>query len=518
MNEGAPFGFEQVMESQGRLQSWEILKEEAEKVGEDLTAALQELESIFETEITAIEGIEGSEEKDKAIAEFMGSIENRILPILDEIVRVNETPIPSREQIVETAITLFNEVGVSGQEKEVANLILEIFKKEFGEENIEVEFDEAHKNPEINGDVGNMRIVVKGNSEKEKICLSSHMDMVVAANGEGRKDFQITPDGRLINATGEHNLGADDKMGAAAIIEAIKLVKEADIDHGDIVVLQTIYEEDLLRGAKNMDPNLVRDVKNIYVLDGEHPSDIITSGVAKSNWRVELTHDTKVHTAMNPEDAPNLLFTAARAITKISERISYNGWWQNNKKTGVSINVGTDDTFFRENDMKDGNITGKPQSRNSAKTIEGTIRIPPEAKTSTGETMKEDEIRLAILTEMEEILKEAVDETKGEKGQATARLIAENPYPSFEVDKDRPIVTDAIRAAIRSGQFPKTKGVEAGTEANFFNTMANAQGHKIEAIVLGVGIEKIHSEKEAVILSEAEKIVIQVYNLIKEKS
>ena len=77
-------------------------------------------------------------------------------------------------------------------------------------------------------------------------------------------------DGDYITSDGKTIVGADDKCGVAAIVEAMYLLEESNIPHGDIQLLLTICEEIGLVGAKHMDPSDIK-AKYGFVLDSGPP-------------------------------------------------------------------------------------------------------------------------------------------------------------------------------------------------------------------------------------------------------
>ena len=103
--------------------------------------------------------------------------------------------------------------------------------------------------------------------------FSAHMDTVVP--GENIKpqirDGYIYSDGTTI-------LGSDDKAGIAAILEAIRHIKENNIEHGDIELVFFIAEEGGLFGSKHLDYSLVQS-KMAFILDSGGPvGDVIVQG------------------------------------------------------------------------------------------------------------------------------------------------------------------------------------------------------------------------------------------------
>jgi tripeptide aminopeptidase len=82
--------------------------------------------------------------------------------------------------------------------------------------------------------------------------LSAHLDTVSPGKSINPivGDTYITSDGTTI-------LGADDKAGIAAIIEAIRILDEEHIPYPPVELVFTIAEEGGLNGSKYLDYSLV---------------------------------------------------------------------------------------------------------------------------------------------------------------------------------------------------------------------------------------------------------------------
>ena len=100
---------------------------------------------------------------------------------------------------------------------------------------LEVTVDDA--GPKVGCDTGNVIGKLKGTTNGEPILFSCHMDTVSPGVGIQPiiKDGTIYSDGTTI-------LGGDDKAGIAAIVEAIRVLKEENIPHGDIELSFSVYE------------------------------------------------------------------------------------------------------------------------------------------------------------------------------------------------------------------------------------------------------------------------------------
>ena len=74
-------------------------------------------------------------------------------------------------------------------------------------------------------------------------------------------------------------LGGDDKAGLVAILEAIRVLRERRLPHGDLEVVLTICEENGLLGAKHFDTGRLR-AKRGLVLDVDGVCELITRAPA----------------------------------------------------------------------------------------------------------------------------------------------------------------------------------------------------------------------------------------------
>ncbi len=106
--------------------------------------------------------------------------------------------------------------------------------------NAEVD-DAAHV---VHGDTGNVLIKVPAtNSALPTLLFSAHMDTVRPTTCA-----ELHPDG-CFRSNGGEVLGADDRSGICAITAAVDVIRQRNIQHGDLLLLFTIAEEIGLKGA-----------------------------------------------------------------------------------------------------------------------------------------------------------------------------------------------------------------------------------------------------------------------------
>ncbi len=152
-----------------------------------------------------------------------------------------------------------------------------------------VEVDDAGE--KVGGETGNLLARFAGTKPgATPFLLSGHMDTVGPA-----EKIHVRVEGDIVRSDGTTVLGGDDKAGIGAILEAIRVLREQKIPHGDIEVVLSICEETGLLGAKHFDTGrltarrgLVLDVdgvcelitRNLGVIEGGLSTNIVPARVS----------------------------------------------------------------------------------------------------------------------------------------------------------------------------------------------------------------------------------------------
>src|SRR5215470_13827224 len=145
------------------------------------------------------------------------------------------------DRIKDEFLDLTSITSMSRREGAIARR-LEVILKGMG---ASVELDDAGE--KIGGETGNILARFAGTKPgAPPFLLSGHMDTVGPA-----EKIRPVVDGDVVRTDGTSVLGGDDKAGVVAILEAIRVLRERSIPHGDIEVVLTICEEFGLMGAKN---------------------------------------------------------------------------------------------------------------------------------------------------------------------------------------------------------------------------------------------------------------------------
>ncbi len=182
-------------------------------------------------------------------------------------------------------------------------------KKVLEDIGLEVTIDDAGE--KAGGNTGNIIAKLKGEENYIPLIFSAHMDTV-----EPCKDIMPVMEGDRIVSKSDTILSSDDKAGIAAIIEALRSIKEDKLSHGDIEVVLTICEEIGMYGAKNLNiENLKGEICYILDCDGE-PGTIIKQGPAKDIIK-GIFKGKKAHAGVSPEKGISAIQIAADAISNM---------------------------------------------------------------------------------------------------------------------------------------------------------------------------------------------------------
>lgn len=365
----------------------------------------------------------------------------------------------NRERLVNEFLELVSLDSLSKAEKQVA----EALKNKFIEMGIEVIEDDAGQ--KIGGNTGNLIATVRGNKDVPAILLMAHMDTVIP--GIGKKAII---EGDIIKSDGTTVLGGDDFGGIVSILEAIRVIRERNIEHGDIQVAFTIAEEIGLLGAKNLDYSKI-NAKFGFVMDsgGKIGTVAVT---APSQTKIDVVIKGKAaHAGMEPEKGVNAIQIAAEAISqmtlgRIDEETTANVGIING---GRATNVVCDNVEVR----------AEARSRNIEKLQMQT------------EHMKECFIKAA------------------EKFGGIAEIQASVAYPPFNIAKDAKIISFLEKGAKEAGVDLVLEATGGGSDTNIIN------GKGIEAVDISVGMDKVHSVEERININDIIKATEFLIGIIK---
>ncbi|QAY66225.1 M20/M25/M40 family metallo-hydrolase [Paenibacillus protaetiae] len=303
--------------------------------------------------------------------------------------------------------------------------------------------------------------------QAEKIFFTSHMDTV--APGNGIKP-QLDEDG-YIRSDGTTILGADDKAGIAAMLEAIRVLQEQSIPHGQIQLVITVGEESGLVGAQALDVSKL-DAAFGYAIDSNGSiGDIAVAAPTQAKVDIEI-FGKSAHAGVNPQDGISAFEVAAAAIAAMP--------------------------LGRVDEETTANI-GKIEGGGATNVVCDYVKIVAEARSLVQHKLDSQ------VEAMRQAVKEAADRF-GARGEVHARTA----YPAYQYEDSDRVVQFAKRAITSIGLTPRTFRSGGGSDANIFN------GFGVPTVNLSVGYENIHTTKEQIKAADLAKLAELVLAIIKQ--
>lgn len=328
----------------------------------------------------------------------------------------------------------------------------------------EVRFDNA--NEKFPSNTGNLIARRGDTTQPEALLLSSHMDTVVPGIG-------VKPQVRegYVYSDGTTILGGDDKAGIAAIIEALAAAQDQGIATKPVEIAFCIAEEGGLNGSRHMDYSMVNAKRGIVLDSGGAPGEIIVRGPAQDKIDVKVK-GKPAHAGVCPEEGISAIQVAASAINRMQ-----------------LLRIDGDTTA---------NI-GLIQGGQATNIVCPEVVIKAEARSQSND-------KLTLQTQhMVSCFEQAAAEFHAE-----AQITVERAYDAFHVAEDASIVVDVTAAMKALGLEPQYKSTGGGSDTNNYNK------HGIEAVNLGVGMEKVHTLEERISLENLQKSAALVLQLIRQ--
>lgn len=343
--------------------------------------------------------------------------------------------------------------------------IAAVLKNKFIELGLDVTEDDSKE--KTGHGAGNLICSLKGNKkEADPIYFTSHMDTVVPGNGikPSIKDDFIVSDGSTI-------LGSDDKAGIAAIFETICMLKENNIEHGDIQFVITAGEESGLVGAKALDGSLI-NAKYGYAIDSNGPvGNLIVAAPTQAKLFAVMKGKT-AHAGLAPEKGVSAITLAARAIAKMP--------------------------LGRIDDETTANI-GRFEGGKQTNIVCDYVDILAEARSLTPKKMEKQ------VAKMKEVFESVAKEYGG-----SAEVDVQIMYPGFNLEANDEVVKVAQKAAKSIGRESNLKKSGGGSDANIIS------GLGIPTVNLAVGYEDIHTTNERIPVEELIKVTELVTAIVQE--
>lgn len=322
-----------------------------------------------------------------------------------------------------------------------------------------VEVDDAGE--KIGGETGNLLARFTGTKAGvPPFLLSAHMDTVGPA-----EKIHLVVEGDIVRTDHTTVLGGDDKAGIVAIFEAIRVLRERNIPHGDIEVVLSICEETGLLGAKHFDTGRIR-AKRGLVLDVDGVCELITRAPAANRLSFMVT-GLEAHAGVCPERGMSAIQIASEAI--------------------AGMKLGRVDEETTAN-------LGVIQGGLSTNIVPTRVVIHGEARSLDAGKLEAQTQHMRGRFE-EAAARHSVRLEQGER-RASVEIKVERQYERLDIADRAPVVMLVAGAARGLGRPFKTRATGGGSDANVYATRG------IEVANLGCGMRDIHTVNEWVDLKD----------------
>jgi len=310
---------------------------------------------------------------------------------------------------------------------------------------------------------GNVYATLPGNTDGEPIILCAHMDTVVPGNGIK----PVVEDG-VVRSSGDTVLGADDKSGVAAIVEAMRCVVEQGLPHPTVQAVFTVCEEIGLFGSRYMDYDRLVG-KRAAVMDSSTPGTIVSAGPGQYKIKAEVI-GRKAHAGGGPERGISAIQVLCEAISNMKQlRID----------PETTANIGSIHAEYPTNIVAErAEMLAECRSRNEAK-LE------------------------AQADHMEACLKLACDKYGAELKVERIRL-----YDPYAHDENAPFIQEVCQAMEELGITPRLLPGGGGSDVN------NMVQHGISALMIGTGMANVHTTQEFIKVEDLEQTARLMLKLI----
>lgn len=309
------------------------------------------------------------------------------------------------------------------------------------------------------GDCPTIFSLLKG-SKNSSITLSAHMDVV-----EPNKGVKIIEEGNIIRTDGSTTLGGDDKAGLAVILYVLEYLVKNNIEHEDIYCIITPGEEAGMLGARNINWEEVykniNPAKDTIVLDNAGKSKYIAYQAPACNHFEIIIHGKKAHAGIEPEKGISSIKVISEIISKME--------------------------ILRIDELTTANISYIHADFPTNVVADKTI-CKGELRSHSYEKINE------MLNSYDKICKEVCDKYK-----ATYDFNHIQAYPLLKSKDDLKLAKNFQKSYSKIGVKSELQIIGGGSDANFFAEEG------FNAIIIGVGMQKVHTTEEYLEVDEMEK-------------
>jgi tripeptide aminopeptidase len=307
---------------------------------------------------------------------------------------------------------------------------------------------------------GNLFFRIRGGLDREPLFFNCHLDTVEPGTG-----IKVVRRDDLFTSLGNTVLGSDDKAGIAALVEALRVIREHDLPHIPMEYVFTTCEEIGLLGAKALNPTHIR-AKMGYALDSSGFGRVIIGAPASNRLKITI-QGIAAHAGLHPERGINAITLAGKALAKAP--------------------LGRID---EESTVNFGTIQGGAASN-----------IVPEQVIIEGEVRSHSPKKLNQLTrEIEQVFHTTIEDWEDPFGEANGLpkldFRATPDFSVMQLSTQDTVIRLIDQAAATIGMELSYEVAGGGSDANIFN------GYGLQTAIVATGMTHVHSMDEQVRLQD----------------
>jgi tripeptide aminopeptidase len=365
--------------------------------------------------------------------------------------RLPEADYPRAEELLMEMLAI---PGVSGREARVMEFITRQLRGA-GVSETALAFDQAHQRSTLKGDSGNLVLRLPGTIRGPRRMLTAHVDTVPLAEGVKpvRRGDWIVP------ADESTALGADDRAGAAVVLNAALEILRRKLDHPPLTFLWTVQEEVGLFGARHARVGMLGKPRLAFNFDGGSPDKMTIGATGGYRMKIEVS-GVASHAGGAPEEGVSAIVIASLAIAELH-------------KTGWHGQIGK------------GGRRGTSKGGNATNVVTPLVKIRAEARSH------DPAFRGRIVSSIERAFRKAAKSVRNVEGVCgDVRIEGHLDYEAFQLGDDEPCVLAAEAAVSSIGGEPIRAVCNGGLDANWLSKRG------IPTVTLGCGQINPHTTRE----------------------
>ncbi|MCP4231884.1 MAG: M20/M25/M40 family metallo-hydrolase [bacterium] len=361
-----------------------------------------------------------------------------------------------KDRLLTTFLELCRIDSISKDERAVADYVISKIGDKY-------DVNEDAAGSKIGGNAGNLYVYIPGIGEPVMFC--AHLDTV----GPVGAIEPVLGDDEIIRSAGDTVLGGDDKVALAALLELTEIIDDIP-NHRPAEMVITVAEEIGLLGAYNFDVSLIKSKFGFVIDTSQPPGNAVNAAPGSEILKADFTGKA-AHAGISPEKGISALRAAARAISE----------------------------------MKLGRIDNETTANIGIMESGSAINVIPEKAHLEGEIRSHNPDKLVSQKEhMNGCMREAANGIG-----ADVETEWEHAYTAYIIPKDTPSITLLKEVDDKLGLPFELLPGGGGSDGNVFNEKG------IECIVLGCGMNDVHSTDENVSVKDLNDITRLVVELVK---